>query len=150
MLCCLGYEKDNHQNNGKSGKKRRWRPSSASHRRTTPEAGQTSASESDPGEASQVSIPFHQKDQNQGEHVAAAAVVGKTTERAERRGNHISPLNRKTPFYALTVSQYRRWFSPRKAGPELNFSKHLFRHVLQAVLQTPEMLTNEQIPAGGS
>ena len=81
----LGYKKDKHQSSGKSGKKRRWRPSGASRRRTTPEAGQTPASDSDAGEASQVSTSFHQKDLNQGEPVAAAATVGKTPERSERR-----------------------------------------------------------------
>ena len=65
----------------------------------TPEAGQTPASDSDAGEASQVSTPFHQKDLNQGEPVAAAATVGKTPERSERRRRRqIPPMNRKTPF----------------------------------------------------
>ena len=99
ILRRLGYEKDKHQSQGRSGKKRRWRPSGASRRRTTPEAGQTPASDSDAGEASQVSTPFHQKDLNQGEPVAAAATVGKTPERSERRRRRqIPPMNRKTPF----------------------------------------------------
>ena len=92
ILRRLGYQKDKHQSSGKSGKKRRWRPSGASRRRTTPEAGQTPASDSDPGKASQVSTPFHQKDLNQGEPVAAAAVVGKTPERSERGGCDFPPL----------------------------------------------------------
>ena len=85
ILRRLGYEKDKHQSQGRSGKKRRWRPSGASRRRTTPEAGQTPASDSDAGESSQVSTPFHQKDLNQGEPMAAASTVGKTPERSERR-----------------------------------------------------------------
>ena len=85
ILRRLGYEKDKHQSQGRSGKKRRWRSSGTSRRRTTPEAGQTPASDSDAGEASQVSTPFHQKDLNQREPVAAAATVGKTPERSERR-----------------------------------------------------------------
>ena len=92
ILRRLGYEKDKHQSQGRSGKKRRWRPSGASRRRTTPEAGQTPASDSDAGEASQVSTPFHQKDLNQGEPVAAAATVGKTPERSERRRHRIPQL----------------------------------------------------------
>ena len=49
ILRRMGYEKDKHQSQGRSGKKRRWRPSGTSRRRTTPEAGQTPASDSDVG-----------------------------------------------------------------------------------------------------
>lgn len=87
ILRRLGYQKDEHQTAGPGGKKRRWRlvdGSVASTQQQEPEAGQTPASGSDPGGMSQVSTPFHQKDLNQGEPVAAAAVVGKTPERSER------------------------------------------------------------------
>ena len=92
ILRRMGYEKDKHQSQGRSGKKRRWRPSGTSRRRTTPEAGQTPASDSDVGEASQVSTSFHQKDLNQGEPVAAASTFGKTPERSERRRHRIPQL----------------------------------------------------------
>ena len=109
-----GYKID--QSQGRSGKKRRWRPSGTSRRRTPPEAGQTPASDSDAGEASQVSTPFHQKDLNQGEPVAAAATVGKTPERSERRRHRIPQLEfPDAPFFGRPSPNTGDGFAPTKS-----------------------------------
>ena len=80
------------------------------------EFGSQPATDGSGEQASQVSTPFHQKDLNQGEPVAAAATVGKTPERSERRRHRIPQLEfPDAPFFGRPSPNTGDGFAPTKS-----------------------------------